>query len=194
MAYTLSMDRIRLDQTLYVYSEGHLQPDLDGPDHKRLWDIRAVRLLFDGLLANGGLVYPQVPDWFHIATAAQRLQVRPDEVLGLANGKEPDWLGKLAGKDGHEAFSKSYGLKPKVAMILVRGVHVPSMLGGNPKNEQHQNLADARVNHNILAEVRTASHAGEAGRPSRLIWRPPMPRLFFSKRLRHRFCLRMVGA
>lgn len=108
--------------------------------------------------------YPQHPDWLHIATAAQRLKVRPGEILGLAVGNEPDWLGKFAGKDGYEAiavnilavgklfqrgpvagmsveaFAKSFGLKPRAAMILVRGGHVPSVMERNPKTGQHQPL------------------------------------------------------
>lgn len=157
----LNLSRSQFD---LLRRDGYLQPALDGPDHKPLWDIRAVRLFFDDLMANGVLVYPQHPDWFHIAAAAQRLKVRPGEILGLAVGKAPDWLGKLAGKDGYEAFAvnilavgkllhrgpvagmsveafaKSFGLKPRAAMILVRGGHVPSVMERNPKTGQHQPL------------------------------------------------------
>ena len=37
-----------------------------------------------------------------------------------------------------EAFAKSHGLKPRAAMILVRGGHVPSVMERNPKAGQHQ--------------------------------------------------------
>lgn len=77
-------------QVYLLQRDGYLQPALDGPDHKPLWDIQAVRLFFDGLLVNCGLVYPQHPNGFHIAAVAQRLKVRLGQILGLAIDKEPD--------------------------------------------------------------------------------------------------------
>lgn len=153
--------------------DGHLEPTLGGAGHKPLWDVRAARGFVDALLAGAVPIYAPMHDWCDIAAAAQRLKIRPGEIVGMIERRRQARVGRHQGRDGSAAvlvdraeverlldrpeapeakglsidfFAKTAGIRPAAAMRLVRGGHIPTTEDVNPKTKAAQRyLAPADV-------------------------------------------------
>lgn len=142
--------------------DGYFPPILGGDGHKPMWDIQAGRAFFDSLLAGAEPIYVPMHDWCDLATAAQRLKIRPGEIVAMIEARQLMRVGKHLGRDGYaailvdlaeverllvpsdakgltiELFAKTVGLRPTAAMRLVRAGHIPSTESTNPKTKAIQ--------------------------------------------------------
>jgi hypothetical protein len=143
-------------------SDGYFAPSVEGPNHKPLWDIQAGRAFIAALLSGAFPIYVPMHDWCDIPTAAQRLRIRPGMIVKMIESRRLQRVGKHLGRDGYQAilvdraeierlldrpaakgfsvelFAKTVGLRPKAAMQLVRGRHIPTTTGVNPKTNAQQ--------------------------------------------------------
>lgn len=142
--------------------DGYLAPDLDGSDHKSLWDLGAARKFITDLLTGAEPIYLPMHDWCDIPKAAQRLRISPGTIVGLILDRKLARVGRYVGKEGYtsilvdladverhlqrpeakglsiELFAKTNGLKPAAAGYLVREGHIASTVGTNPKTKETQ--------------------------------------------------------
>jgi hypothetical protein len=142
--------------------DGYLAPDLDGSDHKPLWDLGAARKFITDLLTGAEPIYLPMHDWCDIPKAAQRLRISPGMIVALILDRKLARVGRYVGKDGYtsilvnladverhlqrpeakgltiELFAKTIGLKPAAAGYLVKNGHVASTIGTNPKTKEIQ--------------------------------------------------------
>lgn len=142
--------------------DGYFPPVLDGADHKPLWDIQAGRSFLDSLLNGATPIYVQRQGWTDIPAAAQRLKLRPGEIIKMIEDKRLNRVGKHLGKDGYPSilvdfpeveaqleqpdaklltiymFAQTAGIRPKVAMTLIRVGCVPTTWSINPKTKARQ--------------------------------------------------------
>lgn len=151
---TLSMSRSQFER---LRSDGYFPPAVDGGDHKPLWDVRAARKFFEGLLTGAEPIYVPMHAWGDIPKTAQRLKISPGTILTLLEQRRIQRVGKHMTRDGYasilithdeverllerpdapgisiEVFARQCGLKPSAATRLVRNGHVPSTEGRHPK-------------------------------------------------------------
>lgn len=142
--------------------DGYFPPILGGAGHKPLWDIQAGRAFIDSLLSGGAPIYVPMHDWNDIATAAQRLKVRPGAIIRMIEERRLTRIGKHLGRDGYaavlvdiaevervldrpeatgqsiELFAKTVGLRPTAVMRLVRAGQIRTTGGINPKTKATQ--------------------------------------------------------
>jgi hypothetical protein len=142
--------------------ERYLAPDLDGSDHKPLWDLGAARKFITDLLTGAEPIYLPMHDWCDIPKAAQRLRISPGTIVALILERKLARVGRYVGKEGYtsilvnlaeverhlqrpeakgltiELFAKTVGLKPAAASYLVKNAHVASTIGTNPKTKETQ--------------------------------------------------------
>lgn len=155
----LSISRSQFD---LLRQDGYFAPTLGGAGHKPLWDIQAGRSFIDGLLTGATPIYVPMHDWSDIASAAQRLKIRPGQIVSMIEGRKLTRVGKHLGRDGYaailvdfaeverrlerpeakglsiELFAKTAGLRHRTAMRLIRDGHVPTTEGMNPKTKAKQ--------------------------------------------------------
>lgn len=137
-------------------------PALNGPDHKPLWDRSAALQFLERLMNGAEPIYVPMHDWCGLAKAGQRLKIRPGKILRMIEDGSLGRVGKYQGKHGFDAiliplkdaeralqrpdaigqsvelFAKTAGLRPAAAMALVRGGHIPTTAGFNPKTKAPQ--------------------------------------------------------
>lgn len=143
-------------------SDGYFAPSVEGPDHKPLWDIQIGREFIAALLTGATPIYHPIHDWSDIATVAQRLKIRPGEIVKMIESRRLQRIGKHLGRDGYSAilvdraeidrlldrpvskelsielFAKTVGLRPKAAMQLIRSGHISTTTAVNPKTQAQQ--------------------------------------------------------
>jgi hypothetical protein len=181
-----------LDRSLFngLRKDGFFEPTLNGPDHKPLWDSAAASAFLDRLLTGAESIYVPRHDWCGLAKAAQRLKVRPGEILNLIQTSRLKRFGKYQGKNGYDAllipineaeralqrpsaagqsielFAKTVGLRPTAAMKLIRGGHIPTTAGQNPKTKAAQRFLspeDLAAYHARFVTLRAlARHLGKS--------------------------------
>lgn len=144
--------------------DGYLAPDLDGSDHKPLWDLGAARKFVADLLSGAEPIHSPLHDWCDIPKAAQRLRIRPGKIIALILGRKLARVGRYVGKDQYasilvnladverhlqrpeakglsiELFAKTIGLKPAAAGFLVKNGYVSATFGANPKTKVVQRV------------------------------------------------------
>lgn len=161
--------------------DGFLEPAVDGGDHKPLWDLRAARRFVERLLTGAEPIYVPMHQWADLANAAQRLKIRPGEIVRLIETGKVRRIGRHMTRDGYasvlvtldeierllarpeapgisiEVFARQAGLKPTAAARLVRTGHVPSTEGRNPKTRGPQRFlspADIAAFHERFVTLR----------------------------------------
>lgn len=142
--------------------DGYLAPDLNGGDHKPLWDIAAGSKFIADMLTGAEPIYLPMHDWCDIPKAAQRLRIGPGAIVALILDRKVARVGRYVGKEGYtsilvdladverhlqrpeakglsiELFAKTNGLKPSTASFLVKSGHIASTVGTNPKTKETQ--------------------------------------------------------
>ncbi len=145
-------------------SDGWFPPDLQGPDHKPLWNLIEARRRLE-MLMNGALPVSGTGQfWETVSKAAQRLKTRPAAILNLIETKSISRIGKLGDTPGYagivvditelrlhfepdempginiEAFAKTVGLRPIQAGRLVRNNFTASTKTVNPVTKLQQQV------------------------------------------------------
>ena len=124
--------------------DGYLAPAFEGPDHKPLWDLRAVLSFIDGLLIGAQPMSIVQHGWEDVARAAQRLKIGPGQILRMIEARRLPRVGRHVDRQGYaailvqmdeverlldrpeargvsvELFAKTVGIRPAAAMRLVR--------------------------------------------------------------------------
>lgn len=148
-------------------ADGYFEPEVEGHDHKPLWDVRRGRKFIDTLLIGAEPICVAMHKRSDIANAAQRLRVRPGHILRLIEQGHIRRIGKHTSRDGYaailvtidemerqlerieapgisiEVFARQCGLKPTCAKRLIRCGHTPSTTGRTPKTKAEQALLSA---------------------------------------------------
>jgi hypothetical protein len=154
--------KISRSQFELLRNDGYFAPAAEGPDHKPLWDIQVGHAFITSLLSGATPIYVPMHDWCDIATAAHGLRIRPGEIVKMIESSRLQRVGKHLGRDGYSAvlvdraeierlldrpaarglsvelFAKTVGLRPKAAMQLIRGGHIPTTIAINPKTHVQQ--------------------------------------------------------
>lgn len=147
--------------------DGYFEPTVVGSGHKPLWDVQGGWAFLDSLLAGAEAVYVPMHDWCDIAKAAQRLKIRPGEIVGMIEARQLSRVGKHLGRDGYtailvnlaeverllgrpeargssiELFAKSVGMRPAIAMRMVRAGLITTTTGVNPRTKAAQQYLGA---------------------------------------------------
>ena len=154
MQKALSISRSQFE---LLREDGYLVPAVDGPDLKPLWNTRMARRFVERLLTGAEPIYVPMHQWSDLPKAAQRLKIRPGEIIRLIESGQVKRMGKHMTRDGYAAilvtldeverlltrpeapgisiavFARQTGLKPAAATRLVRLGYTPSTEGHNPK-------------------------------------------------------------
>lgn len=160
-----------------------LQPSLNHASTKHIWDPREGQAFIDRTL-NGAIALQQAQHgWEHIAKTAQRLKIRPADIIRAIWEGKIQSVGKSVQFEGYraihvyydevatalggetpaemsiEVFSKGVGLSDPACMgRLVKFGHTPSTEMQNPKTKALQNYiskADAEEFHAKFVTLRT---------------------------------------
>ncbi|MCZ4354350.1 hypothetical protein O4H61_17675 [Roseovarius aestuarii] len=145
-------------------SDGWFPPDLQGPDHKPLWNLIEARRRLEMLMNRALPVSGTGQYWETVSKAAQRLKTRPAAILNLIETKSISRIGKLGDTPGYagivvditeirlhfepdempginiEAFAKTVGLRPIQAGRLVRNNFTASTKTTNPVTKLQQQV------------------------------------------------------
>lgn len=170
-----------------LVEDGVLTPALTEAKSKNVWDPRDGRIFLDGILAGAEIIQQAQHGWETIAKSAQRLKIRPTEIIqALHQGRIQrvarnvqfhgygsvhvyhEEVVQVLGSDepaalSIELFTKAVGLaRPVFLNRLVKNGHLPSTEMRNPRTKAVQRYIaekDAAVFHQRFVTLRALAKA-----------------------------------